>query len=139
MGAVVDIKMAAAGDDQPNPDAPKITFGDFWKSYPRKQAKVEAEKAWKQIGGERFPYMLGAIERARTTDDWRRNNGQYVPLPASYLRGKRFDDELDADATMGPCKWNCNGNRLGETACEKPATMEKRGAVYCKAHGERVS
>lgn len=75
----------------------KITFADFWTAYPRKQAKVDAEKAWRQIGGDQFPYMIEAIQRSRLTDDWRRNNGQFIPLPASYLRGKRFDDELEGD------------------------------------------
>src|SRR5688572_14062117 len=108
---VYDSKMAAAGDEQPNPDAPKVTFDDFWRAYPRKQARVEAEKAWRQIVGERYPYMILAIKRAKETDQWQRNSGQYIPMPASYLRGKRFDDELDGDLTMGECCWNIHGTR----------------------------
>lgn len=136
---VVNLKMAAAGDEQPNADAPVCAFADFWKAYPRKQAKVEAEKAWRQIGGEQFPYMLGAIEKSKKRDDWRRNNGQFIPLPASYLRGKRFDDELETDLTMGQCSWNINGNRDGEVRCVAPGTTEKRNMPYCTKHAARIS
>jgi len=134
-----DAKLAQAGDEQPNPDAPKITFADFWRCYPRRQARVDAEKAWKQIGGERYPYMLTAIERAKETDQWQRNNGQYIPMPASYLRGKRFDDELGDDVTMGECMWNRNNNREpGEPKCSQPGVGEKKGIVYCAEHIQRV-
>lgn len=136
---VYDRKLAAAGDEQVNPDAPRITFNDFWITYPRRQARKEAEKAWKQIDGDRHPEMLAAIMRAKKTHQWRRDSGQYIPMPATYLRGERWSDELEGDITMGQCVWNIHGNRGDEPRCTESACVEKRGVCYCKKHGDRVS
>jgi hypothetical protein len=140
MGNVVDLKMAAAGDETTNPDAPQFTFADFWKLYPRRVARKDAEKAWLRIEPEIYPKIFAAVAKARTTDDWRRENGKYVPYPASYLRGERWDDELETDLTMGVCCWNQNGTREpGKPRCARPATKEKNGVVYCADHAGRVN
>lgn len=133
MGTVVDLKMAASGDD--NPDAPTYTFDDFWKLYPRRVARKDAEKAWKGIRSEDYPQIFAAIEQAKQTDDWQRDNWRYVPYPATYLRGERWTDELEGDLSMGQCCWNVNGNREpGKPRCGNRATKERSGVVYCKTH-----
>jgi hypothetical protein len=140
MGNVVDLKMAASGDEQPNPDAPIITFDTFWRAYPRRVARKDAEKAWAKIPPEQHQQILNAITQARKSDDWRRDEGRYIPYPASYLRGERWTDELESDLTMGQCCWNQNGGREeGKPRCPNGASVEKNGVVYCKAHAGRVN
>ncbi|TBU86819.1 hypothetical protein DNK44_22035 [Pseudomonas dryadis] len=34
--------------------------------------------------------------------DWLKDNGQFVPLPASWLNGKRWDDELAPSGAPPP-------------------------------------
>lgn len=132
------VKMAAAGDEQPNPDAPVLGFADFWKAYPRRVARKDAEKAWAKIDAAEFPKILEAVGRHRKTDDWRKSGGTFIPYPGTWLRGERWNDELEADLSMGQCAWNINGNRGPEPRCTTPGTTEKNGIVYCKLHVERI-
>lgn len=136
---VVQLKMAAAGDEQPNPDAPRITFDQFYAAYPRKCAAKVARASWDRIDSKHHPAILRAVLTFKKTEDWRKDGGKFIPYPATFLNQERWTDELDADLSMGQCAWNINGNRHGEKRCEDKGTVEKRGAVYCKAHGERVS
>jgi len=71
-------------------------FDDFWKLYPRKQAKVDAQKAWKQKKCAdliRFDTILKALKKQIDTL-WRDKSKDHIPLPATWLRGERWDDEV---------------------------------------------
>jgi hypothetical protein len=71
-------------------------FTEFWSSYPRKVAKHDALKAWKSLSlhnGE-VESLLGALEAAKSSDQWRKDNGQFIPHPAKWLRQRRFEDVL---------------------------------------------
>ena len=66
-------------------------FERFWIAYPRKVAKQEALKAWRKIAptAEQVDRMLGALELAKQ----RWSDPQYIPHPATWLRGERWTDE----------------------------------------------
>ncbi len=132
------IKMAAAHDDTEVNDLPNISFSDFWAAYPRRVARKDAETAWRKIDAGEYHKIIDAVNRAKKTDDWRREAGKFIPYPASYLRGERWTDELEADLSMGQCMWNINGNRGPDPRCGDPASLEKNGAVYCKRHGVQI-
>ena len=78
----------------PSPDG----FGAFWSAYPRKAGKGDAEKAWKATKGVNLQTILQAIERARATEQWRKDGGQFIPHPATWLRQKRWEDEAPTAA-----------------------------------------
>ena len=138
MGQV--LKMLAAGDDTENLDTPRITFDNAWAVYPKKVAKKDAMRAWAKIKPESYPLILQAIARARTTDQWRKDRGAYIPHFATWLNGERWTDELESDLTMGQCCWNQNGTREpGRDRCTRGATKEKNGVVYCTDHAGRVN
>jgi len=71
-------------------------FDTFWKAYPKRVAKGDARKAWTQTQNIRpaLPELLAAIEAQAKSDQWRKNDGQFIPYPATWLRGERWDDEL---------------------------------------------
>ena len=73
-----------------------ITFDDFWTLYPRREAKKDARKAWLQTSAGREIEILTALAAWRPTLIQR---GDYCPLPASWLRGERFEDELPGTST----------------------------------------
>lgn len=140
MGHVVDLKMAASGDEQPNPDAPTFSFDDFWKAYPRRVAKKDAQKSWARIHAEDYPQIFASIAAFKRTEGWRKENGRFIPMPATWLNGERWTDELESDLTMGVCCWNQNGTREpGKPRCSKSASKEKNGVVYCSDHASRVN
>lgn len=122
-----------------NPDVQQITFDDFWRAYPRRQAKKDALKAWRTVDPAAHAKILPAIKAWCRCDDWRRDGGRFIPFPATWLRGERWDDELDTVTSIGECCWNVNGNREPGPKCSQPATIEKNGVAYCKAHAGRVN
>ena len=69
-------------------------FTEFWFAYPRKQAKQDAEKAFRaaKLKPEQLQTILQDIQRRRASADWMKDGGQFIPLPATYLRGKRWED-----------------------------------------------
>ncbi len=79
-------------------------FLRFWKFYPKKRSKGDAEKAWKSIkpGSELVEKILDALKRAKTSRDWLKENGKFVPYPATWLRSKGWEDEFDGVAPPAP-------------------------------------
>ncbi len=70
-------------------------FDQFWKSYPRKVAKTVAARAWRslRVNGETVDRILADVERRCTSPDWLKESGKYIPHPATYLNGRRWEDE----------------------------------------------
>ena len=71
-------------------------FDRFWMAYPKKQGKVAAQRAWAALkpGDQLAELITENVRRRRGTQDWQKENGRYVPLPTTYLSGRRWEDEL---------------------------------------------
>jgi len=71
-------------------------FETFWRAWPKRVAKGDARKAFKQTEHIRPPLaeILAAIEAQCRSDQWRKNDGQFIPYPATWLRQERWSDEL---------------------------------------------
>ena len=71
-------------------------FDIFWATYPRRVAKGDARKAWGQTERIRpaLPELLASIDQQMKSDQWRKNDGQFVCYPATWLRQERWADEL---------------------------------------------
>ncbi len=67
----------------------------FWKVYPRKEGKGACEKWWLQNKPDDvlLGTMLAKIEQAKKTRQWQRDEGQYVPMPSTWLNQKRWEDD----------------------------------------------
>jgi len=76
------------------PAAP-TDFDAFWNAYPRKVGKLAALKAWK-AGKSRPPIeaVLAAIRVQAASEQWKRDGGQYIPYPATWLNQGRWADEV---------------------------------------------
>ena len=74
-------------------------FQAFYSKYPKKQKRLEAEKAFLKLkpDDELFAAIMAALENQKQSDQWQRDNGQYIPLPSSWLNGRRWEDEPTAD------------------------------------------
>lgn len=72
-------------------------FDLFWKAYPKKKSKGDAKKAWKKINPDEHlqDRILRALERAKTSADWKKDHGQFIPYPASWLNAEGWDDEVE--------------------------------------------
>jgi hypothetical protein len=72
-------------------------FDEFWKAYPKKKAIADAEKAWMKINQENglVDAILRAIAAQTKSEDWTRDRGKWIPLPASWLNGRRWEDDTE--------------------------------------------
>ena len=72
-------------------------FNEFWKHYPKKVAKADARKAWEQTKAIRpdLTKLLTALLAQCKTEQWMKSGGMFIPYPATWLRGERWDDELE--------------------------------------------
>lgn len=79
-------------------------FDAFWKMYPKKKGKGNAEKAWFKITFpvETLEKIKTALQWQRDTIDWTKDGGQFIPYPASYLNGKMWEDEKVETCTDRP-------------------------------------
>lgn len=70
-------------------------FENFWSSYPRRVGKGAARKVWSKIkpDGLMLGQMLVAIQDQKETDGWKKDNGIYIPHPATWLNQERWLDE----------------------------------------------
>lgn len=74
-------------------------FNQFWKAYPRKMAKTAAKKAWDKIKPNEtmFETIMQAIEDQKRGADWKKNNGQFIPYPSTWLNQGQYENEVRAD------------------------------------------
>ena len=70
-------------------------FARFWKEYPKKLAKAAAQKAFLKLKLDEglLTKILSAIELAKRSDQWTRDEGQYIPFAATWLNQRRWEDE----------------------------------------------
>jgi predicted ArsR family transcriptional regulator len=74
-------------------------FDRFWNAYPRKIAKQAAQKAFNQVKPEEalLVRMLTALERQKKSTAWTKDDGQFIPHAATWLNGRRWEDETEAE------------------------------------------
>jgi hypothetical protein len=86
---------AEAEKEETTPTPYSDEFLTFWKAYPNKTGKGAAFKAWgkAKINGS-MEKVLEAIKLQSDTDKWKRDKGQYIPNPATWLNERRWDDEI---------------------------------------------
>lgn len=94
----------------------KNQFAEFWKEYPRKVAKAKAEKAWESVKptDEVFEEIMQAVRRQKLSEQWRKDNGQYIPHPTTWLNQKRWEDEIDISSSLP--KGGMTNGELGTVA-----------------------
>ena len=71
-------------------------FAGLWRVYPRKVAKQSAIRAWDKLqpDDETIALMGRALLRQIGSEAWRRDDGQYIPHPATWLNQARWTDEI---------------------------------------------
>ena len=79
-----------------SPSEASESFKRFWESYPKKQNKANALKAWDKLdpSPELADKIIEAVERAQRSEGWLKEGGKYIPLPTTYLNGRRWEDEV---------------------------------------------
>lgn len=74
-------------------------FNQFWEAYPKKRGKSNACRSWEKlkVSNELFDLIIQKLELFKKSDDWLKENGKYIPYPATFLNGRRWEDEIEID------------------------------------------
>lgn len=105
-GSVEAEEVTATSEDKPStkksgPRSPfkskrqEQLFDEFWTEYPKKRSKGQAEKTWVKIKPDEqlFQNIMDGLRRAKTSVEWLKDDGQYIPYPSSWLNAKGWEDE----------------------------------------------
>jgi hypothetical protein len=72
-------------------------FDDFWSLWPKKIDKAPARQVWASLmkSGEDAAVIVAFM--ARQAEVWKtyQKDPQYIPYPSTWLRKKRYQDDLD--------------------------------------------
>lgn len=84
--------------DTEDQDHCATTFAEFWEAYPRKVGKVVAEKAWRKLAptAELRQIIHDALETHKRGPQWTKDQGQFIPHPATWLNQRRWEDETES-------------------------------------------
>lgn len=98
------------------------SFDLFWKSYPKKVAKIYAAKCWGKVNGDKHvDKILLAIERWRATPQWQ--DPQFIPDPSTFLNRHRWEDEVPV-AVVRPTQSHIEAH-VGEMSNEEMAIRQR--------------
>ncbi len=87
--------MAAKEKETEKEKATDILFAQFWAAYPKRKDKAKAQKAFAKLrpNEQLLSEILTALDWQTKTPEWSKDGGQFVPYPATYLNGRRWEDE----------------------------------------------
>jgi len=109
--------------------AKKSTFGPdnnfelFWQAYPKKVKKQRALRAWQKqkIPPKTLPAIIKAIKKQDQSDEWIKDDGQFIPHPSTWLNDRRWEDETEHEMS-----------RMYSQAKDYLAKGEKHFVKFCK-------
>ncbi len=73
-----------------------VHFETFWKAYPKKQHKKDTEKWFlkNKPNEQLMDKILSSLEKFKRSKQWQKDNGQYIPLPSTWLNKQLWEDEF---------------------------------------------
>ena len=82
-----------------NPNTSRASaFDTFWKAYPKKTGKEAARKSFARAKAD-IGTMLSALEVQKQSEQWTKNNGQFIPNPTTWLNQGRWEDEVQTQSS----------------------------------------
>lgn len=74
-------------------DETKKMFETFCERYPKTSDKATVWNTWQKLNPDAalFEKILRAVERQANSDQWREENGRFIPNPAKWLNEKRWE------------------------------------------------
>ncbi len=96
VGHSLKLKLESELKLEPKPKRSKMSeedFTTFWNTYPRHDTKAKSKDKFLKLDKELLPTILSAIETHKKSDQWQKNNGQYIPQPLTWINQERWEDE----------------------------------------------
>lgn len=77
-------------------------FDQFWRFYPRRVSRADAEKAWAKLNREERGAAIAAIQAQLAWPCFTESPPDKQPHPATWLNGRRWEDEPPQVAIRSP-------------------------------------
>ena len=92
------------GNELPRVDSGDALFNLFWVAYPSKVGKDAARKAFdkRKPDSELVALMVKAINVQRSSSKWKKNDGEFIPNPATWLNAGQWQD---GESTPTGAEW----------------------------------
>ena len=86
-------------ESESNPNTSRASaFDAFWSAYPKKTGKEAARKSFARAKAD-IGTMLSALEVQKQSEQWTKNNGQFIPNPTTWLNQGRWEDEVQTQSS----------------------------------------
>ena len=86
--------------DNKNLCAKKSNFDDgfeqFWNAYPKKVGKTAAKKSWDKAKPDIDLVLIALLWQVNQVQ-WKKENGQFIPNPSTYINQGRWLDEMEEE------------------------------------------
>lgn len=81
-------------------------FERFWTSYPKKVARAVALRSWLKLNGKvDIEKILKAVEIQSQHPNWQKDEGKYIPHPATWLNQERWNDAVSTKKKTDYSDW----------------------------------
>ena len=86
-------------------------FERWWSEYPKKVGKDAAWREWlkRSPADDLTDQMIAKVREQCASRDWRKDNGQFIPHPRTWLSQGRWEDELTIPVATNHDRpsWKC--------------------------------
>lgn len=115
------LKPLLGSDDRKELDPHGASFVRFWSRYPNHKAKEAALRAWRKLApsADLISQIHAALDWQTRQHGWVKERGQFVPMAATYLNGRRWEDERVVPLEEQPIPdWTDECREHHPTMCE---------------------
>ena len=85
-----------------------LSFDNFWDKYPRKVAKMVAQKSWARLKKEEKIAAIKNLDAHLAYWKAKETEKEFIPHPATWLNQGRWEDEIeivDSKPKRPPIPW----------------------------------
>lgn len=113
-------------------------FDSFWSLYPKKVARKDAIEAFNKIepDEEVLAKMLKRLEREKASKQWTKNEGEFIPNPATWLNRRDWEGDEPAQDIKAGASWAINAGFLNEFEAKNAGCFERNAHEF--RNGERI-
>ena len=98
-------------------------FSEWYDMYPRHEYKEAGIQAWSKIEEKDYSYIIGTLQAQLKAGHFDKST-KMIPMPASWLNGKRWMDEIESTKKTKRVA-------ICDT-CPSEATIEYCNIRYCR-------
>lgn len=109
-------------------------FDRFWAAYPKKVGKDAARKAFdkRKVSEDLLAEMLTAVQAQKGSEQWKREGGQFIPHPSTWLNEGRWQD-----GSSGAREWWLAAGFADRFEAENAKCFERNAAQF--RDGKRIA